>query len=64
MNANELLCYLRGFVELVTGPSEAQWNALRNEILRAKPVENQFIQVPMSNPTNTPTPCGGCRETN
>ena len=47
MNANELLCYLRGFAELVDQPTEAQWSALRKEILTAKLVENQIIQVPM-----------------
>lgn len=61
MNANELLHYLRGFAELVDQPTPAQWAALRNEILRASSVENQFIPVPMSNPTNPPTPCGGCQ---
>ncbi len=58
MNANELLFYLRGFTELVTTPSAEQWNALRNEILRAQPVEVKLVPVAMSNPVNMPTPCG------
>lgn len=63
MNANELLFYLRGFTELVDSPSNAQWTALRNEILRAKPVESQLIPIPMSNPTLDPlTPCD-CHKT-
>lgn len=64
MNANELLFYLRGFTELVASPSGDQWNALRNEILRAKPVEAQLIPVPVSNVSDTPhKPCGGCQQT-
>lgn len=59
MNANELLHYLRGFSELVDQPSPAQWAALRNEILRASSVENQFIPVPMQN-TPSAQPCAGC----
>lgn len=39
MNANDLLHYMRGFFELVPDPSPAQLTALRNEVLRAKPVE-------------------------
>lgn len=60
MNANELLFYLRGFTELIASPTEGQWAALRNEILRAKPVEDRVIQVPMMNPING-APCGGCK---
>lgn len=61
MNANELLFYLRGFTELVNLPDDAQWVALRNEILRAKPVEAQFIPIPTSNVGPDPhKPCGGC----
>lgn len=62
MNANELLFYLRGFTELVTDPDKSQWNALRTEILRAKPVEVQMIPFPVSNPIPDPhKPCGGCQ---
>lgn len=63
MNANELLFYLRGFTELVDTPSGAQWTALRNEVLRAKPVEAQLIPVPVSNPTSDSSikPCN-CRD--
>lgn len=39
MNANDLLFYMRGFFELVTEPTPAQLTAIRNEILRATPVE-------------------------
>ena len=39
MNANDLLHYMRGFFELVTEPTPAQLTAIRNEILRATPVE-------------------------
>ena len=60
MNANELLFYLRGFTELVATPSAEQWIALRNEILRAQPVTDRVVQIPMSNPING-APCGGCR---
>lgn len=60
MNANELLHYLRGFAELVDQPTPAQWAALRNEILRASSVENQFIPVPAHFQNETPRPCGGC----
>lgn len=63
MNANELLFYLRGFTELVTDLDKSQWNALRTEILRAKPVENTFIPIPTSNVGPDPRqPCGGCAE--
>ncbi len=64
MNANELLFYLRGFTELVTNPTEYQWNALRNEILRAKPVDPQLVPVAVSNPANMPAPCGCKGESN
>lgn len=62
MNANELLHYLRGFAELVDQPTPAQWAALRNEILRASSVENQFIPVPMTSPADGRPyqPCSGC----
>ena len=60
MNANELLFYLRGFAELVVSPSSEQWSALRNEILRAQPVVDWVIQVPMVDPIKG-APCSGCR---
>ena len=62
MNANELLNYLRGFAEHVDQPSTAQWTSLRNEILRASPVENQFIPVPMVNSAPA-KPCNCTGET-
>jgi len=51
VNANELLFYLRGFAELVATPSEAQWSALRNEILQAKPISLPNLVLPAQ-------PCG------
>lgn len=51
MNANELFFYLRGFFENVSEPSVPQIQALRNEILRTKPVEPQLIPVEVVNPT-------------
>lgn len=61
MNANELLHYLRGFAEHVDQPTPAQWTSLRNELLRASPVENTFIPIPTSNVGPDPhKPCGGC----
>lgn len=50
MNANELLHYMRGFFEHVEQPTQAQINALRNEVLSAKPVEAQLIPVEVANP--------------
>lgn len=65
MNANELLHYLRGFAEHVDQPTPAQWTSLRNEILRAKSVENTFIPIPASNMGPDPrTPCNCTGETN
>ncbi len=50
MNANELLHYLRGFFELVGSPTQEQIWAIRNEVLRAKPVEAELIPVEVVNP--------------
>ena len=53
MNANDLLHYLRGFFELVTEPTTAQLTAIRNEVLRATPVD----VFPMP---RFPAPTGDC----
>lgn len=50
MNSNELLHYMRGFFELVPNPTEAQIQAIRNEVLRARPVEAELIPVEVVNP--------------
>jgi hypothetical protein len=59
MDANQLFFYLRGFAENVATPTEAQWSALRTQILQTKPVEAQIIQVPMANPIQG-LPAGDC----
>lgn len=53
MNANDLLHYMRGFFELVPDPTPAQLTAIRNEVLRATPVET----YPMP---RFPVPSGDC----
>ena len=62
MNANELLFFLRGFFELVADPVKDQINAIRNEVLRAKPVTPELIPVEVVNPTHrvSGSGCGGC----
>lgn len=65
MNANQLLFYLRGFLENQADPTPAQIHALRNEVLRAEPVEAEIIPVEVVNPIKRITstkdqPCGGC----
>jgi len=58
MDANQLFFWMRGFFEQVTEPSPAQITALRNEVLRAKPVENQIIPVTVQNPISGTGDCG------
>lgn len=36
MDANQLLCYMRGVVEFVEYPNQDQWARFRAEILRAQ----------------------------
>lgn len=62
MDANSLLHYLRGFFELVEEPTPAQIRAIRNEVLRAQPVEAQLIPVEVVNPTHrvVSSGSGGC----
>lgn len=57
MNANDLLHYMRGFFELVPDPTPAQLTAIRNEILRATPVEAQPRQA-MALPPSSDCGCG------
>ena len=54
MNANDLLHYMRGFFELVPEPTPAQLTAIRNEVLRATPVDT----FPM--PRGVPASDCGC----
>lgn len=62
MDANQLLHYLRGFFELVEEPTAAQIRTIRNEVLRAQPVEAQIIPVEVVNPMRRADGggCGGC----
>jgi len=59
MDANQLLHYLRGFFELVEEPTAAQIRAVRNEVLRAQPVEAQLIPVEVASPVRR-ADTGGC----
>ncbi len=56
MNANDLLHYMRGFFELVPDPTPAQLTAIRNEVLRATPVD--AFPVPRSMPAASTGDCG------
>lgn len=64
MDANALLHYLRGFFEHVAEPTIAQINAIRMEILQAKPVIPEIIPVEVVNPMKRVSGagggCGGC----
>jgi hypothetical protein len=67
MDSNQLLHYLRGFFELVDEPTPAQIRAIRNEVLRAKPVTAEIIPVEVVDPIKRVTSgrsahggCGGC----
>lgn len=63
MDANQLLHYMRGFFELVEEPTPAQIRAVRNEVLRALPVEAQIIPVEVMNPMTRVSggDCSGCK---
>ena len=50
MDSNQLLHYLRGFFELVDEPTPAQIRAIRNEVLRARPVTAELIPVEVVDP--------------
>lgn len=50
MDANQLLFYLRGFFEHIHEPTQAHIEALRNEVLRAQPVEVQILPVEVVSP--------------
>ena len=67
MDSNQLLHYLRGFFELVDEPTPAQIRAIRNEVLRARPVNAEIIPVEVVDPIkrvgasrSTTGNCGGC----
>lgn len=67
MDSNQLLHYLRGFFELVDEPTPAQIRAIRNEVLRAKPVTAELIPVEVVDPIKRIASsrsvhggCGGC----
>lgn len=67
MDSNQLLHYLRGFFELVDEPTPTQIRAIRNEVLRAKPVTAELIPVEVVDPIKRITSsrsvhggCGGC----
>lgn len=69
MDSNQLLHYLRGFFELVEEPSQNQIRAIRNEVLRARPVVAEIIPVEVANPLKQVVTsrtggcgCGGDRE--
>ena len=53
MNANELLCYLRGIFEVVPELTPDQIRTIRIEVLRAKPVVAELIPVEVVNPIKT-----------
>lgn len=60
MDANQLFHYLRGFFELVDEPTPAQIRAIRNEVLRARPVEvvDPIKRVTASRPMHGDCGCG------
>lgn len=50
MDSNQLLHYMRGFFELVDEPTPAQIRAIRNEVLRARPVIGEPFPVEVVDP--------------
>lgn len=60
MDANQLLHYMRGFFELVDEPTPAQIRAIRNEVLRARPVigEPFPVEVPPKSAYSADCGCG------
>lgn len=52
MNSNDLMYYLKGFVELTNEPpSRDQWAIIRAKVLEASPVEPFIVDAPpMHNP--------------
>lgn len=67
MDANQLLHYLRGFFELVPEASPEQIRAIRNEVLRSKPVTPEFVPIEVVNAgmrkENGPCGCSGKKTT-
>ena len=69
MNSNDLMYYLKGFVDLTNEPpSRDQWGIIRAKVKEASPVEPFIVgSPPMHNPTTMPPfldkeklPCLGC----
>ena len=69
MNSNDLMYYLKGFVELTNEPpTRDQWGIIRAKVKEASPVEPFVVDAPpMHNPTTissfldkTKLPCLGC----
>lgn len=62
MNANELLYFLRGFVELTDGEiNKEQWARIRGEVGAAFPVETFVVNSQMPPEMRAAKPgCGGC----
>ncbi len=69
MNSNDLMHYLKGFVDLTNEPpSRDQWGIIRAKVKEASPVETFVVGAPpMHNPTTissfldkTKLPCLGC----
>lgn len=58
MNSNDLMYYLKGFVDLTNEPpSRDQWGIIRAKVKEAFPVETFVVDAPpMHNPTNDPRP--------
>lgn len=70
MNSNDLMYYLKGFVDLTNEPpSRDQWGIIRAKVEEAFPVETFVVNAPpMHNPIHDPRPfartssgcgCGG-----
>ena len=56
MNSNDLMYYLKGFVDLTNEPpSRDQWGIIRAKVKEASPVETFVVDAPpMHNPINDP----------
>lgn len=66
MDANQLFFWLRGFAEIVpSGPTDHQWAVIRDELLRATPVnvfptERVPVIIPET-PSTAPKHDCGCK---
>lgn len=58
MNSNDLMYYLKGFVDLTNEPpSRDQWGIIRAKVKEASPVETFVVDAPpMHNPIHDPRP--------